>query len=148
MAALTCFCRSATWSTSSCLSLRSCEFSLSVWLWIPWSSERRLWVVEALRSILVLMVSCLANWNTQQNKAAMIYHRSSSSSSSSSSRAVQAVALSQNFAPAASKNATQEYLRQGCDTVILQHARVRHLVVVTKTKWSPSTVSCAWLNMQ
>ena len=49
-------------------------------------------------------------------------------------RAVQAVALSQNFAPAASKNATQEYLRQGCDTVILQHACVRHLVVVTKTK--------------
>ena len=49
-------------------------------------------------------------------------------------RAVQAVALSQNFAPAASKNATQEYLRQGCDTVILQHACVRHLAVVTKTK--------------
>ena len=49
-------------------------------------------------------------------------------------RAVQAVALSQNFAPAASKNATKEYLRQGCDTVILQHACVRHLAVVTKTK--------------
>ena len=49
-------------------------------------------------------------------------------------RAVQAVALSQNFAPAASKNATQKYLRQGCDTVILQHACVRHLAVVTKTK--------------
>ena len=63
-------------------------------------------------------------------------------------RAVQAVALSQNFAPAASKNATQEYLRQGCDTVILQHACVRHLAVVTKTKWSPNRASCAWLKLQ
>ena len=31
---------------------------------------------------------------------------------------------------------------------ILHDACVRHLAVVTKTKWSPNRASCAWLNMQ
>ena len=55
---LTLFCRSATWSTSNILSLRSCALSVS-WFWCELSnSARRLRIVEELSSTAFLACSC------------------------------------------------------------------------------------------